>query len=139
MSAYAYEYQPVCWTETMPSRNDRLSQALRAVGDPSRLRILCELGLECRPVTDIIDATGLAQTNVSFHLRVLREGGFVRAERRGPFIYYCLSDPKLLRILHDLRNWLVDRPTTSTGKATTRHTAVSGRNVPARGRIREAS
>ena len=123
----------------MPSRNDRLSQALRAVGDPSRLRILCELGLECRPVTDIIDATGLAQTNVSFHLRILREGGFVRAERRGPFIYYCLTDPKLLRILHDLRDWLEDRPTVSTGKATARRNVVSGRSVPARGRIREAS
>jgi len=121
--------------ETMPSRDERLAQALRAVGDPSRLRILCELGLECRPVTDIIDATGLAQTNVSFHLRVLREGGFVRAERRGPFIYYCLSDPKLLRILHDLRDWLADRPTASTGKATARRHAVSGRRVPVRNRI----
>jgi ArsR family transcriptional regulator len=95
--------------------------------------------LECRPVTDIIDATGLAQTNVSFHLRILREGGFVRAERRGPFIYYCLTDPKLLRILHDLRDWLEDRPTVSTGKATARRNVVSGRSVPARGRIREAS
>jgi DNA-binding transcriptional ArsR family regulator len=119
----------------MPSRNDRLSQALRAVGDPSRLRILCELGLECRPVTDVIDATGLSQTNVSFHLRVLREGGFVRAERRGPFIYYCLSDPKLLRILHDLRDWLADRPTASTGKAMARRNGVSGRSAPARNRI----
>jgi len=123
----------------MPARNDRLSQALKAVGDPSRLRILCELGLECRPVTDIIDATGLAQTNVSFHLRVLREGGFVRAERRGPFIYYCLSDPRLLRILHDLRDWLADRSTASTGKATARRNTVSGRTVATRGRLKEAS
>ncbi len=85
---------------------ERVVPALKVLGEPNRLRILCGLGLECRPVTDIIHATGLEQTNVSFHLRVLREAGFVRAERRGPFIYYCLVDPELLRILHDLKNWL---------------------------------
>ncbi len=80
--------------------------ALKVLGEPNRLRILCGLGLECRPVTDIINATGLGQTNVSFHLRVLREAGFVRTERRGAFIYYCLADAELLRILHDLKRWL---------------------------------
>ena len=83
--------------------------ALKVLGEPNRLRILYGLGLECRPVTDIINATGLGQTNVSFHLRVLREAGFVRAERRGPFIYYCLADPELLHILHDLKQWLDTR------------------------------
>ncbi len=111
---------------------DHLYQALRVVGDPSRLRILCELGLECRPVGDIVDASGLSQTNVSFHLRVLREGGFVRAERRGPFIYYCLTDPELLRILHDLRDWLADRSAVPATRA-------PARSATARSRIREVS
>ncbi len=84
--------------------------ALKVLGEPNRLRILCGLGLECRPVTDIINATGLGQTNVSFHLRVLREAGFVRAERRGAFIYYCLADAELLHILHDLKRWLDAHP-----------------------------
>ncbi len=85
---------------------DRVVPALRVLGEPNRLRILLGLGLECRPVTDIIHATGLEQTNVSFHLRVLREAGFVRAERRGPFIYYCLADSELPRILLELKAWL---------------------------------
>lgn len=65
---------------------EQIIPALKVLGEPNRLRILCILGFECRPVTDIINATGLGQTNVSFHLRVLREAGFVRTERRGPFI-----------------------------------------------------
>jgi ArsR family transcriptional regulator len=88
---------------------EQIIPALKALGEPNRLRILCSLGLECRPVTDIINATGLGQTNVSFHLRVLREAGFVRTERRGPFIHYCLIDSELLRILHDLKHWLDNR------------------------------
>ena len=83
-----------------------LAQALKLLGEPNRLRILCSLGLECRPVTHIIQATGMEQTNVSFHLRLLREAGLVRAERRGPFIYYCLPDPELLNILMELNAWL---------------------------------
>ena len=96
---------------------EQLIPALKVLGEANRLRILCELGLECRPVTDVINTTGLGQTNVSFHLRVLREAGFVRAERRGPFIYYCLADPELLRILHDLKQWLDTRQAPVAGKA----------------------
>ena len=93
-----------------------LFQALKVLGESNRLQVLLHLGLECCPVTDIINATGLPQTNVSFHLRVLREAGFVRAERRGPFIYYCLDDPKLLDILHELKKWLEARQPTVRNK-----------------------
>lgn len=72
---------------------------MKLLGEPNRLRILLSLGLECRPVTAIIEATALEQTNISFHLRALREAGLVRAERRGPFIYCCLPDPELLNII----------------------------------------
>ena len=88
---------------------ERIIPALRVLGEPNRLRILCSLGLECRPVTEIIRETCLSQTNVSFHLQVLREAGFVRSERRGPFIYYCLIDSELLRILHELKQWMDTR------------------------------
>ena len=84
----------------------RLAKVFKLLGEPNRVRILCSLGLECRPVTEIIEQTGMTQTNVSFHLRALREAGLVRPERRGPFIYYCLPDPKLLHILEELTAWM---------------------------------
>ncbi len=87
----------------------RLAPILKLLGEPNRLRILFSLGLECRPVTDVIRATGMSQTNVSFHLRALREAGLVRPERRGPFVYYCLPDPKLLDILHELAGWFDEK------------------------------
>ena len=96
---------------------EQIIPALKVLGEPNRLRILCGLGLECRPVTDIIHATGMGQTNVSFHLRVLREAGFVRAERRGAFIYYCLADAGLLDILQDLQRWLATHQTPAASKA----------------------
>jgi len=84
----------------------QLAPMFKLLGEPNRLRILYSLELECRSVTDVIQATGLTQTNVSFHLRALREAGLVRPERRGPFVYYCLPDSKLLKILKELAKWV---------------------------------
>lgn len=101
-----------------------LGKVLKLLAEPNRLHILYSLGLECRPVTQIVEATGLEQTNVSFHLRLLREAGLVRAERRGPFIYYCLPDPALLNILEELSGWLGGR------QADMRDTVTSARVKP---------
>lgn len=87
----------------------RLGELLKLLSEPNRLKILCNLGLECRPVSDIVSATGLSQTNVSFHLRTLREAGLVKPERRGSFIYYCLPDAQLLEHLENFRLWIEKR------------------------------
>lgn len=84
----------------------RLTNALKVLSEPNRLRILLSLGLNCRPVTDIVEASGLSQTNVSFHLRALREAGLVKPDRRGQYVYYCLHDSQLLGILSNLSDWL---------------------------------
>lgn len=85
---------------------NNLSKVLKILGEPNRLRILTSLGLECRPVTSIVKNTGLTQTNVSFHLRVLRDAGLVRPERRGSFVYYCLPDNELREIIDQFRDWV---------------------------------
>jgi ArsR family transcriptional regulator, arsenate/arsenite/antimonite-responsive transcriptional repressor len=83
-----------------------LETVFKLLAEPNRLRILYSLGLDCRPVTQIVEATGLSQTNVSFHLRLLREAGLVRPERRGPFVYYCLPDSELLEVLERFGDWV---------------------------------
>ena len=82
-----------------------LAKLFKLLSEPNRLRILCSMGLECIPVSSIIANTGLSQTNVSFHLRALREAGVVKAERRGGFVYYCLYDIRLLDLLSELDEW----------------------------------
>ena len=72
-----------------------LAELLQALGDPTRLRILSVLGTACVPVGTIVSATGLRQPSVSHHLRVLRERGVVRAERRGAYVYYCAASEVL--------------------------------------------
>jgi len=71
-----------------PAQIKDLTFTLKLLGDHNRLNILLNLTRKCHSVSYIIKATGLTQTNVSFHLRKLREAGLVRVEPRGAFKYY---------------------------------------------------
>ena len=55
-----------------------------------------------KSVSEIMDETSLPQTLVSFHLRPLRENGILATERKGPFIYYSISEPGLIDLLISL-------------------------------------
>ena len=82
-----------------------LAAVMKVLSEPNRLKILFSMGLECTPVSAIIARTGLSQTNVSFHLRILREAGLVKGERNGPYIFYCLYDTELLELLSSMTLW----------------------------------
>ncbi len=101
----------------IPPDPDRLAALLRLLAEPNRLRIFLSLVQECRSVGDIASTAGLNQSNTSFHLRILREAGLVRPERHGPFIYYCLYDFVLPRLLGELDGWLSRRPRQAPVKA----------------------
>lgn len=88
-----------------PEAVNELAKMLKVLSEPNRLNILLSMGLECAPVSAIIARTGLSQTNVSFHLRILREAGLVKGERNGPYIYYCLYDTNVLEMLAKLSDW----------------------------------
>jgi ArsR family transcriptional regulator, arsenate/arsenite/antimonite-responsive transcriptional repressor len=81
-----------------------LATALKAVADPARLRILSLLqaqpdGQAC--VCHLTGPLGLSQPTVSHHLKVLREAGLVRSERRGSWVHYR-ADPEALEALSRL-------------------------------------
>lgn len=62
-----------------------------ALGDPIRLRILEELGDGQRCVCDLLEVIGVAANLLSYHLRVLRDAGLVKASRRGRWVDYRLA------------------------------------------------
>ena len=81
---------------------ESLSRLFGLLRDSNRLRILFAIGKETKTVSEIMAETSLPQTLVSFHLRPLRESGILTTERKGPFIYYSLSEPTLIDLLISL-------------------------------------
>ncbi|MGW7727895.1 ArsR/SmtB family transcription factor [Streptomyces canus] len=63
---------------------------MRVLADPLRLQIVTLLARETLCSTHLIEETGAKQTNLSNHLRVLREAGVVETEPCGRYTYYTL-------------------------------------------------
>ena len=76
------------------------ADAFNAVAEPRRRQILDVLAGGERPVGDLVDRLGLAQPQVSKHLKVLREVGLVEARSEGRRRLYRLNG-KPLKPIHD--------------------------------------
>src|SRR5690349_7196570 len=76
------------------------ADAFNAVAEPRRREILDLLAGGERPVNDLVQLLGLAQPQVSKHLRVLREVGAVDVRERGRQRLYRLNG-RALKPIHD--------------------------------------
>lgn len=75
------------------------AKLFRGFSDPSRLSILEALREGARSVSQIVEVTGLTQSNVSNHLACLLDCGLVAREQRGRFNFYDLADPRVEALL----------------------------------------
>src|SRR3954471_754568 len=71
---------------------------IRVLADPLRLRIVTLLAKETLCTTHLVEETGARQTNLSNHMKVLREAGVVETEPCGRYTYYRLK-PDVLETL----------------------------------------
>ena len=85
---------------------ETLTEMFKALGDPTRMRLVRLLlnqtivfcGGDCNGETflcvgALANKLGVTQSAVSQHLRILRQAGWVRGERRGTFMHYSI-DPQ---------------------------------------------
>ncbi len=79
------------------------AERFRALGDPTRLRILSALALAELCVCDLSGLLGITQTATSQHLKILRTFGMVRYRKQGRMAFYRLADPSLTGLLARLR------------------------------------
>lgn len=92
------------------------AEGFRALGDPNRLKIL-HLLLRCGEMCacETMLALDLPQSNLSFHMKTLRQAGLVKARKSGRWMYYSLNRPAFERFfktfgeVFDLTRW-PDRP-----------------------------
>jgi ArsR family transcriptional regulator len=87
---------------------------LKALADPLRLQLLEALGSGERCVCDLTGDLGLAQSKVSFHLRVMRQAGLIEGRQEGRWIYYRLRP----EAIEQLQGWLNDLAARSQQPAT---------------------
>jgi ArsR family transcriptional regulator len=77
-----------------PARSAALAERLKALADPTRLRMLDLLARHGVPlcVCEITDQFSQHQPTISHHLRILRRAGLIDGEKRGTWSYYWATE-----------------------------------------------
>jgi DNA-binding transcriptional ArsR family regulator len=75
------------------------AKLFRGLSDPSRLSILESLREGPRSVGEIVEVTGLSQSNTSNHLACLLDCGLVAREQQGRRVFYQLGDARVDALL----------------------------------------
>jgi len=75
-----------------------VAERLRALAEPARLQILNELRSGECTVSELVEATGLGQANVSKHLQLLLAAGFVGRRKDGLYSRYRIADEDVFQI-----------------------------------------
>jgi DNA-binding transcriptional ArsR family regulator len=87
------------------ARSPTTSDAFNAVAEPRRRQILNLLAKGEKPVNDVVASLGVAQPQVSKHLRVLREVGLVTVRGAGQQRLYTLNAERLKSIYDWVRTF----------------------------------
>jgi ArsR family transcriptional regulator len=87
---------------TASLQSEQARALLKALADPLRLQVIEALGGGERCVCDLTADLGLAQSKLSFHLKVLKQAGLLTDRQEGRWIYYRLRP----EALDELRSWL---------------------------------
>lgn len=69
----------------------KYSRSFKAIGDPTRLKILMLLATKEMAVNEIVEHVGLSQPTISRHLAILRDAEFVVDRRDGQSVFYSLN------------------------------------------------
>ncbi|MGZ6391001.1 MAG: ArsR/SmtB family transcription factor [Ktedonobacterales bacterium] len=88
------------------SRSVALAERLKALADPTRLRMLDLLAQQTEPlcVCEITAEFDLRQPTISHHIRILREAGLIAGEKRGVWSYYWATEEgtRVVSLVHTL-------------------------------------
>ncbi|MCS5719369.1 metalloregulator ArsR/SmtB family transcription factor [Herbiconiux sp. CPCC 205763] len=86
---------------------ERIAHTFKALGDPTRVRLLSLIaasqgGEAC--ICDLTEPVGLSQPTVSHHMKLLVDAGLAVREQRGRWAYYRVVDDALDRAAQALRS-----------------------------------
>ncbi|MBI3042788.1 MAG: winged helix-turn-helix transcriptional regulator [Betaproteobacteria bacterium] len=80
----------------------RATSLLKALSNPSRLLILCQLAEGEKSVSELQQQVGVSQSGLSQHLAVLRRKGIVATRREAQSIYYSLASQEAAAVMTTL-------------------------------------
>ena len=81
-----------------PAALDKLALVFRVLGDGGRLQLLQELKEGEKTVSELITLSGMGQTVVSKHLKLMHQAGLLSRQKDGVRVIYAVSDPMVFQL-----------------------------------------
>jgi DNA-binding transcriptional ArsR family regulator len=75
-----------------------IAHRFRALSEPVRLKLLSALMQGEKNVTQLVEAAGTGQANVSKHLAILKQAGMIATKREGLSTLCSISDPAIFQL-----------------------------------------
>jgi len=85
------------------------AEVSKTMSHPIRLAILHLLKDGEKTVTDLIEAIGASQSNISQHLSLMRQRQIVKTRKVGSTVYYHVSSPKISQACDMVREVLIEQ------------------------------
>jgi len=101
-SKYAAELKQLADTVAKTEEIEKRSKVFKALADATRLRILKLLEIREMCVCEVMIALDLTQPTASHHLKILENAGLVRSKKEGRWVYYSITDQKLIKSMEKL-------------------------------------
>lgn len=98
-----------------------LAETFRALGDPTRVRMLDALSHGELCVCDLAALVGMSESAVSHQLRLLRNLRLVRPRRAGRMVFYALDDRHIITLFRQGLRHVQESNARSTTRAAQRH------------------
>lgn len=84
--------------ELSDANAESVAERFKALAEPMRLRLLQVLRSGEASVGRLAERTGAGQANISKHLQLLQQQGFVTHRKEGTTSWYRISDPRVFKL-----------------------------------------
>ena len=105
---------PVMDLVSLRSSADAACRLMKALSNPDRLLLLCQLAQGELRVGELEERVGIVQPTLSQQLGVLREEGLVSTRRDGKAIYYRIDSPQALAVMAVMYEQFCETPKEKT-------------------------
>lgn len=116
--------------EELDAKADSGAALLRALANPQRLRLACELMGGERGVGELEELTGIRQPSLSKELGKLREAGIIEGRRESKSVFYTLVDERVSGVIAALCGREIVRPEPRAATASSERGSIFARIIP---------
>ena len=89
-------------SKVLDHKIEEMTKICKALSDPTRFKIFCLLNRGVFCVNAIVNRLQVSQPAISQHLKILREAGLVKIEKKGYWVHYSSNKVKMDRFIKNL-------------------------------------